>query len=68
MTIHRDGMSVAIIVWGNAKNDYRTNGGCIYNYSLYEKGDIIGKIVLEEGWLLDIHYAVIFRPAQRLGF
>ena len=63
-----DGLSVSIIVWGKTKDDYITNGGCIYNYPLYEKGDIIGKIVLENGWLLDIRYSIILRPAKTLIF
>ena len=63
-----DGNSVFIAVWGYAKDDYKTNGGLIYNYSLYDKGDIVGKIVLQDGWLLDIRYAVILRPAKQLDF
>jgi len=63
-----DGKSVFIGVWGYEKGDYITNGGCIDSYTLYEKGEIVGKIVLQDGWLLDIKYAIILRPVKGLGF
>ena len=55
-----------VAVWGYASQDYTTNGGLIHNKIIGQKHGNIGKIELLEGWLLEVNYSVILKPAQRL--
>lgn len=57
-----------LLVWGKAKNDYKSNGGLLVNISIVPDNRVIGKINLKGGTILDITCAVIIRPVKGLGF
>lgn len=54
-------------IWGADFEDWNTNGGLLYHDSL-KKGQVIGKIELKKGWLVDIDSVVYFEPPRGLGF
>ena len=57
-----------INVWGLKVGDYSHNGGLIVNMPVYGEGEIVGKIELKTGNVLDLGCAFIVRPAMSLGF
>ena len=57
-----------VYVWGYASQDFETNGGLIHNKLIGQKQGNIGKIELIDGWVLEVTYPVILKPAQRLDF
>ena len=57
-----------VAVWGYASQDYETNGGLIHNKMIGQKQGNIGKIELLDGWVLEVNYPVILKPAQSLDF
>lgn len=57
-----------VSVWGYASQDYSTNGGLIHNLLIGQKNGSIGRIELLEGWLLEVNYPVILKPAEGLDF
>ena len=57
-----------VAIWGYAAQDYTTNGGLIHNKLIGQKQGNIGRIELLEGWLLEVNYPVILKPAQGLDF
>lgn len=62
------GTPANIGVWGYERYDYETNGGLIYNYLLWRKGDIIGKIELKEGYLMENTSSIIISPEKIIEF
>lgn len=57
-----------VYVWGYASQDFETNGGLIHNKLIGQKQGNIGKLELMEGWVLEVTYPVVLKPAQRLDF
>ena len=58
--------STFFAVWEKAVNDY-SGMGCIYNEVINNKNKI-GRIVLQDGWVVEFNDPVIFAPAVSLGF
>ena len=54
-------------LWGYEYNDYSTNGGLLYHDSI-DTGEKLGKIWLQEGWVLDVDNDIIMSPPVVLGF
>ena len=64
----RAGKSSAYLrIWGAEYEDWSTNGGLIFNNTI-SAGEILGKIELKDGWLIDIDDTVYFEPPKGLGF
>lgn len=57
-----------INVWGLSVGDYSRNGGLIVNMPVYGDHEIVGRIELKTGNVLDLGCAFIIRPALSLGF
>ena len=57
---------VHVAVWRKAIDDYSDNG-LVYN-ELIDPDSPLGKIELQDGWILDIGKPVVFTPPQSLGF
>lgn len=55
-----------VSVWKNAPKDY-SNNGLIYN-ELISDGSPYGRMELQEGWIVEIGFPVIFTPPISLGF
>lgn len=60
--------SVLFCVWGYAPDDYKTNGGLLFNEVINSKNQILGKIELKEGWIVSVNKEVIFDAPLTLGF
>lgn len=57
--------STNMTVWGSAYQDYRSNGGLLLNVVLdASRNPTLGKVVLEEGNVINFTRTVIFEPAK----
>lgn len=59
--------SCLVTVWGHDVDDYKTNGGLIHNIIISDTENI-GKLELQEGWVLKVSSPVIIAPAVKLAF
>ena len=57
---------VNVSVWKKAPKDY-SNNGLVYN-ELISEGSPYGRMELQEGWIVEIGFPVIFTPPISLGF
>ena len=57
---------VNVTVWRKVKDDY-SNNGLVYN-ELIKPESPLGKIELEDGFILDLGRPVVFTPPMSLGF
>lgn len=58
-----------ITVWGSAYKDYKTNGGLLLNITLLaDDNPQLGKVILNEGNVIDFSSPVIFGPPNNLSF
>ena len=55
-------------VWGAKIDDYSTNGGLIHSVYMTKDNNLLGKIVLEEGYVLELSTPFKFAPPLSLGF
>ena len=55
-------------VWGHAVNDYTTNGGLICSFLLRPGSPSVGRVVLREGYVLELGNPVTLRHAEGLDF
>lgn len=63
------GQSGNVVVWGKEPYNYVDGGGLIFNEIIgYKEGDVIGRIELNKGNILEIGCSVIFSPYKGLGF
>lgn len=58
-----------LTVWGAAYEDYRTNGGLLLNVVMNkDRNPNLGKVVLEEGNVIDFDAALVFEPFKGFSF
>ena len=57
-----------VSVWGKEKDDYITNGGCVYPLVFGYDYTVFGKVVLKEGYIVDSNIDTFFCPPVKLGF
>lgn len=68
-TIQLEGGSAYVTVWGAAYQDYNTNGGLLLNTVLEDTGEsMLGKVVLEEGNVIDFDASLNFTVFQGISF
>ena len=53
-----------VVLWGYAKDDYETDGGLLYNGILEEGNNVIGRIELKNGNILELSCQVVFSPLK----
>ena len=59
---------INVILWGREQKNYDEAGGLLVNEMLYKDEDYIGKIILNDGNVLELSGTVIFGPVQGFGF
>lgn len=68
ISLSKQSGSSSVILWGAEHYDYDTAGGLLVNAILYKDDNVLGKITLKDGNLLEISGTVIFTPVKGLGF
>lgn len=59
---------INIFLWGAEQKDYDTAGGLLVNEALYKSSQVLGRINLKNGNVLELSGTVIMTPVQGLGF
>lgn len=58
-----------LTVWGAAYDDYRTNGGLLLNVVMNkDRNPNLGKVILEEGNIIDFTSPLVFEPYKGFSF
>ena len=58
-----------LTVWGAAYDDYKTNGGLLLNVVMNkDRNPNLGKVILEEGNVIDFSSPLIFEPYKGFSF
>ena len=58
-----------LTVWGSSYDDYRTNGGLLLNVVMNkDRNPNLGKVILEEGNIIDFTSPLIFEPFKGFSF
>ncbi len=68
ISVCTEGQKGRMSIWGNAVDDYVTNGGCVYPLVFGYEYSVYGKCILKDGYIVDSTIDVYFSEPLKLGF